>query len=69
LKSRGINVEFIRVHHQPDGTFPAGIPNPMLAENRQATCQAVIAHHADFGVAWDGDFDRSFFFDERGEFC
>lgn len=68
LKSRGINVEFIRVHHQPDGTFPAGIPNPMLAENRQATCQAVIAHHADFGVAWDGDFDRSFFFDERGEF-
>lgn len=68
LKSRGINVEFIRIHHQPDGTFPAGIPNPMLAENRQATRQAVIAHHADFGVAWDGDFDRCFFFDEYGEF-
>jgi len=60
--------EFIKVHHQPDGTFPNGIPNPLLPENRQATTQAIIASGADVGIAWDGDFDRCFFFDERGEF-
>lgn len=68
LSSRGINVEFVRLHHKPDGNFPAGVPNPMLVENRHSTRQAVIEHQADFGVAWDGDFDRCFFFDERGEF-
>lgn len=60
--------EFIRVHHQPDGNFPNGIPNPLLPENREATCQAVIAHGADLGLAWDGDFDRCFFFDGDGRF-
>lgn len=60
--------EFIKVHHQADGTFPNGIPNPLLPERRQATIDAVKAHKADFGIAWDGDFDRCFFFDENGEF-
>ena len=60
--------EFVRIQHEPDGTFPNGIPNPLLPDNRQATAQAVVAHGADFGVAWDGDFDRCFFFDEAGRF-
>ncbi len=60
--------EFIKVHHQPDGHFPNGIPNPLLPENRDATRQAVIEHGADFGVAWDGDVDRCFLFDEQGNF-
>lgn len=68
LTARGIPVDFIRLCHQPDGAFPAGVPNPMLAENRQQTQKAVIRYQADFGVAWDGDFDRCFFFDECGEF-
>lgn len=68
LTARGVPVEFIRLCHQPDGTFPAGVPNPMLAENRQQTQEAVLRYQANFGVAWDGDFDRCFFFDERGEF-
>lgn len=61
-------LEFIMVHAEPDGRFPNGIPNPLLPENRQATADAVRAHQADFGIAWDGDFDRCFLFDERGEF-
>ena len=60
--------EFIRVHHEPDGDFPNGIPNPLLPEMRQDTVDAVRAHGADFGVAWDGDFDRCFLFDEHGGF-
>jgi phosphomannomutase/phosphoglucomutase len=60
--------EFVRVNHEPDGSFPNGIPNPLLPENRQATADAVITHEADFGIAWDGDFDRCFFFDAKGNF-
>jgi phosphomannomutase len=63
-----IPISFIKVHHEADGSFPNGIPNPILLENRAATSEAVKAHHADFGVAWDGDFDRCFLFDEHGEF-
>lgn len=60
--------EIITVFGEPDGTFPNGIPNPLLPDNRGATAQAVRDHGADLGLAWDGDFDRCFFFDETGAF-
>ncbi len=65
---RHLPFEFIKVHHEPDGTFPNGIPNPMLEENRAATADAVRRAGADVGLAWDGDYDRCFFFDEQGQF-
>jgi phosphomannomutase len=58
----------VRIHHQPDGSFPNGIPNPLLPDNRAATARAVRENHADLGIAWDGDFDRCFMFDEHGRF-
>ncbi len=61
-------LEVIRLHHQPDGRFPNGVPNPLLPENRAETAAAVVENGADLGVAWDGDFDRCFFFDHRGRF-
>jgi len=61
-------IEFIKMNHEPDGTFPHGVPNPMLEENRTATAEAVRASGADLGLAWDGDYDRCFFFDESGLF-
>ena len=60
--------EFIRLNHEPDGTFPRGVPNPLLPENRKETADLVKQRGADLGIAWDGDFDRCFFWDETGRF-
>jgi len=68
MRMAGVPIHFIKIHHEPDGTFPNGIPNPLLPECREATAEAVRRHGADLGIAWDGDFDRCFLFDERGEF-
>lgn len=68
FKQLNIPVEFVKIHHEADGSFPNGIPNPILIENRESTRQAVIQHQADMGIAWDGDFDRCFLFDEKGQF-
>ncbi len=67
LKSH-LPFEFVDVNYAPDGTFPNGIPNPMLLENQDVTSKAVLKHKADMGIAWDGDFDRCFLFDENGVF-
>ncbi|EAB5054757.1 phosphomannomutase [Salmonella enterica] len=64
----GAPVTFVKVHHQPDGSFPNGIPNPLLPERRQDTADAVREHGADMGIAFDGDFDRCFMFDNDGAF-
>lgn len=66
--AKKLPIEVIPVYPEPDGTFPNGVPNPILPENRDATAEAVKEHHADIGVAWDGDFDRCFLFDEKGGF-
>ena len=58
---------FIKVHNTPDGSFPNGVPNPILQENREATAKVVREEKADLGVAFDGDFDRCFIFDENGD--
>jgi len=60
--------EFIKMYHEPDGHFPNGIPNPLLQENRQPTTDKLLEEGADVAIAWDGDFDRCFFFDEKGGF-
>ena len=68
LADRGAALRFHRMLHDPDGSFPHGVPNPLLPENQSATGQAVVATGADMGVAWDGDFDRCFLFDHDGRF-
>ncbi len=60
--------EFVKVHHEANGNFPNGVPNPLLQENREPTINAIRTSNADLGVAWDGDFDRCFFFDASGRF-
>ncbi len=59
---------FVKINNKPDGSFPNGVPNPLLEDNRQRTADPVVGAGADFGIAWDGDFDRCFFFDESGRF-
>ncbi|MBQ1917593.1 MAG: phosphomannomutase [Schwartzia sp.] len=66
--AKRLPIEVIPVHPEPDGNFPNGVPNPILPENRDATADVVKKEHADIGVAWDGDFDRCFLFDEKGGF-
>ena len=68
LLEQHLPFEFIKVQHDPDGTFPNGVPNPLLPEGRCATIDAIRQHGADLGVAWDGDFDRCFLFDHNGRF-
>ncbi len=68
LADAGAPLEFVRLDHTPDSSFPHGIPNPLLPENQPRSARAVIESGADFGVAWDGDFDRCFFFDGQGNF-
>lgn len=68
LSKRGAPLSFICLNHEPDGSFPNGIPNPLLPENQPMTANAVLAAGADLGIAWDGDFDRCFFFDHLGRF-
>lgn len=61
-------INMIKVFHDPDSNFPNGVPNPLLPENRKPTIDAILENNADLGVAWDGDYDRCFFFDEKGNF-
>ena len=68
LLALGAPLKVIPVYHTPDPTFPNGIPNPLLPENHPATADVVKAENANFGVAFDGDFDRCFFFDDAGQF-
>lgn len=68
FKQEKLPIELIKVHHHPDGNFPNGIPNPLLPECRHDTSEAVINHEADLGIAFDGDFDRCFLFDDKGNF-
>ncbi|MDT3412775.1 phosphomannomutase CpsG [Kosakonia cowanii] len=68
FQEKSIPITIIKVHNDPDGTFPHGIPNPLLPECRQDTRDAVVEHGADLGIAFDGDFDRCFFFDSNGRF-
>ena len=68
LLAEHLPFDFIRLQHEPDGHFPNGVPNPLLPDRRQATVEAVRQHGADLGIAWDGDFDRCFFYDETGRF-
>ncbi|MDR3542749.1 MAG: phosphomannomutase [Desulfocapsaceae bacterium] len=68
LLEKRLPFRFIKLHHEPDGTFPHGVPNPLLPDRREETARMVREHGADMGIAWDGDFDRCFFWDEQGNF-
>ena len=68
LLEKKLPMRFVQIQAEPDGSFPNGVPNPLLPENREVTSRAVMEHGADLGIAWDGDFDRCFLFDEKGGF-
>jgi phosphomannomutase len=68
LLEKRLPITFIKLQHDPDGSFPYGVPNPLLPDNRENTARAVLQEKADIGIAWDGDFDRCFLFDEKGAF-
>ena len=68
LLEKRLPITCIKLQHDPDGIFPHGVPNPLLPGNRENTARAVIQEKADIGIAWDGDFDRCFLFDEKGAF-
>ena len=68
FEDAGVPVEIVKIYNEQDGNFPNGIPNPILHENRAPTIAAVLEHKADMGIAWDGDFDRCFLVDEKGNF-
>lgn len=68
FKENNLPIKIVKIHNNPNGHFPNGIPNPLLPECRQDTIDAVVAHKADMGIAFDGDFDRCFLFDEKGNF-
>ena len=65
---KDLPIEMIKIFNEPNSNFPNGVPNPLLIENRKPTIDAVIKNKAALGVAWDGDYDRCFFFDEKGNF-
>jgi phosphomannomutase len=65
---KNLPIKMIKILNEPDSEFPNGVPNPLLPDNRQMSINAVIENKADLGVAWDGDYDRCFFFDEKGNF-
>ena len=68
LLEKRLPITLVKLQHEPDGTFPHGVPNPLLPENRSNTGRAVLEEKADIGIAWDGDFDRCFLYDEKGAF-
>ncbi len=68
FKKLSVPIAFVKVNFEADGTFPNGVPNPLLPQYREVTSDAVLRHNADLGIAWDGDFDRCFLFDEKGQF-
>jgi phosphomannomutase len=57
-----------RLYFVPNGEFPGHEPNPLLPENRKLIIDTVLERGAELGIAWDGDADRCFFIDDRGEF-
>jgi phosphomannomutase len=65
---KDLPIKMIKIFNEPDSNFPNGVPNPLLVENRKPTIDAIVKNNADLGVAWDGDYDRCFFFDEKGNF-
>ncbi len=63
-----LGLDLVTTYWEPDGEFPDHEPNPLLPENRRFIIDKVRAEQADLGIAWDGDADRCFFFDDTGAF-